>query len=78
MKRYYEQLTMKHLMGVAFGFVAIGIVWMVVVWMSSIDNLWLVPGVFLILSGTIKAIAVQIWVKVAKLGTDEHKPIKAL
>lgn len=78
MRRFYEQLTMKHLMGVALGIVLLGIVWTIVVWTSSVDNLWLIPGVFLVISGITKAVAVQIWIKVAKLGTDEHKPIKAL
>lgn len=78
MSKFYERISMKHLMLVAFGFMVLGIIWTLGVWTSSIDNLWMVPGVFLVISGITKAIAVQVWIRVAKLGTDQHKPIKAL
>lgn len=78
MSRFYERISMKHLMLVAFGFMVLGIIWTLGVWASSIDNLWMIPGVFLVISGITKAIAVQVWIRVAKLGTDQHKPIKAL
>lgn len=78
MSRIYERLSMKHLMMVALGFIVLGVLWTLGVWVSSIDNLWMVPGVFLIISGITKVIAVQVWIRIAKLGTDEHKPIKAL
>lgn len=78
MSRIYERLSMKHLMIIALGFIVLGVIWTLVVWSSSIDNIWMVPGIFLVISGITKAIAVQVWIRVAKLGTDEHKPIKAL
>lgn len=78
MTRLIENVSMKHLMMIASGFVLLGIVWIAIVWMSSADNIWVVPGVFLIISGITKTVAVQIWIRVAKLGTDEHRPIKAL
>lgn len=78
MTRIYERISMKHLMVVAFGFVLLGILWSLVIWMSAIDKIWLIPGIFMIISGITKAVAVQVWIRVAKLGTDEHKPIKAL
>ncbi len=78
MTRIYERLSMKHLMIVALGFIVLGVIWTLAVWTSSIDSIWVVPGIFLVISGITKAIAVQVWIRVAKLGTDEHKPIKAL
>lgn len=78
MNRIYERVSMKHLMMIALGFVVLGIIWIAMVWTTAIDNIWLVPGAFLIISGVTKGIAVQVWIRVAKLGTDEHKPIKAL
>lgn len=78
MKRAYERLSMKHLMIVALGFIMLGVIVTLAVWASSLDNIWVVPGVFLIISGITKSVAVQVWIRVAKLGTDEHKPIKAL
>lgn len=78
MTRIYERISMKHLMVIAAGFIVLGLLWMLTVWTTSVDNIWMIPGVFLVISGITKAIAVQIWVRVAKLGTDQHKPIKAL
>jgi uncharacterized membrane protein len=78
MTRLFENVSMKHLMFIALCFVLLGVVWIAVVWTSTADNLWAVPGVFLMVSGITKMVAVQVWVRVAKLGTDEHKPIKAL
>lgn len=78
MQRIYERLSMKHLMWIAISFIAIGLVWSGIVLASSMDSIWVIPGVFLVISGIVKSIAVQVWIRVAKLGTDEHKPIKAL
>lgn len=78
MSGIYQRLSMKHLMFVALSFIVLGLIWMAVVWSIELDNIWMLPGIFLIISGIIKSVAVQIWVRVAKLGTDEHKPIKAL
>lgn len=78
MSRLYERLSMKHLMMVALGFIVLGVVWTLVVWATSLDNILMIPGIFLVISGITKSVAVQIWIRVAKIGTDEHKPIKAL
>lgn len=78
MNRFLENVSMRHLMMISVGFVLLGFVWMLVIWSSTIDSIWLIPGVFLIISGIIKMVTVQVWIRVAKLGTDEHKPIKAL
>lgn len=78
MTRIYERVSMKHLMVISLGFIVLGIIWSAVVWSANIDNIWLVPGIFMVISGITKAVAVQVWIRVAKLGTDEHKPIKAL
>lgn len=78
MNQLFEHVSMRHLMLISIGFGVLGLVWMTVVWLSDIDTIWMVPGIFLIISGITKMVAVRVWVKVAKLGTDEHKPIKAL
>lgn len=78
MKSFYDRFSMKNLMTIAFGFIVLGVIWTLVVWSTSLDNIWIVPGIFLVVSGITKAVAVQVWIRVAKLGTDEHKPIKAL
>lgn len=78
MNQLFAHVSMRHLMLISVGFGVLGLVWMAVVWLSGIDTIWMVPGIFLIISGITKMVAVRVWVKVAKLGTDEHKPIKAL
>lgn len=78
MSSIYQRLSMKHLMFVALSFIVLGAIWMAVVWLIDLDNIWMVPGIFLIISGIIKSVAVQVWIRVAKIGTNEHKPIKAL
>ncbi len=78
MNSLFQHISMKHLMLFSVGMFLLGIVWLAVVWTSSIDKIWLVPGVFLIISAITKMIAVQVWMKVAKIGTPDHKPIKAL
>lgn len=78
MNNLLEHVSMRHLMAISLGFVLLGVLWIAVVLMAAVDQIWLVPGFFLIISGVTKAIAVRVWVRVAKLGTDEHEPIKAL
>jgi len=78
MNQLLEHISMKHLMVLSAGMLVLGFLWILTVWITGIDNIWLVPGGFLVVSGITKMIAVQVWIKVAKLGTDEHKPIKAL
>lgn len=78
MARPLDKIQMKHLHLMSLGVLALGVVWLIVAWIAGVDRIWLLPGIFLIISGVIKIVAVQLMVRVAKLGTDEHKPIKAL
>lgn len=39
---------------------------------------WLLAGVLLTWAGIVKIIVVLIWTNVARLGTDDHKPEKAI
>lgn len=78
MTQLYKRLSMKHLMLVALAFKVMGLLWVGAVLAADMDPIWLIPGFFLIISGITKAIAVQVWIRVARIGTDEHKPIKAL
>lgn len=78
MKRPLDHISMKHLMAVSLGTLLLGVLWIVVAWLGAPDRIWIVPGMFLVIAGIVQVAAVQIWIKVAKLGTDEHDPIKAL
>lgn len=78
MNRPLDRISMKHLMAVSIGTLLLGIVWIAVTWFAAPDRIWIVPGMFLIVAGAVQIVAVTIWIRIAKLGTDEHKPIKAL
>jgi hypothetical protein len=78
MKRPLDHISMKHLMAVSVGTLVLGVFWIVVAWMAAPDQIWIMPGMLLVIAGIVKVVTVQIWVKVVKLGTDEHDPIKAL
>ena len=78
MKRPLDRISMKHLMAVSVGTLVLGIVWIIVAWLAAPDRIWIVPGMFLVVAGIVQVVAVQVWVKVAKLGSDEHEPIQAL
>ncbi len=78
MKRPLDRISMKHLMAVSVGTLVLGLVWIIVAWLAAPDRIWIVPGMFLVVAGIVQVVAVQVWVKVAKLGSDEHEPIQAL
>lgn len=78
MKRPLDRVTMKHLMIVSCGTLLLGLLWIAVTWFAAPDKIWIVPGMFLVVAGIVQVTATQIWIRAAKLGTDEHKPIKAL
>ncbi len=78
MNRPLDRVSMKHLMAVSIGTLLLGIGWIVVAWIGAPDRIWITPGLFLIVAGIVQIVAVQVWIKVAKIGTDEHDPIQAL
>lgn len=78
MSRPLDKVHMKHLTWMSVGVLVLGIVWCLIAWFASADRIWIIPGIFLIISGIVKTISVLVMTRVAKLGTDEHKPIKAL
>jgi hypothetical protein len=78
MKRPLDRVTMKHLMSISVGTLVLGVLWILAAWMAAPDRIWIVPGMFLVVAGVVQVIAVQVWIRVAKLGTDEHEPIQAL
>jgi predicted signal transduction protein with EAL and GGDEF domain len=40
--------------------------------------LWLLIGILMLITGVVKIVMLQIWTRIARLGTDEHDPINAL
>lgn len=78
MKRPLDRVSMKHLMIASCTTLLLGVLWVIFTWFFAADKIWIVPGMFLIVAGIVQIIATQIWIRAAKLGTDEHKPIKPL
>jgi hypothetical protein len=44
----------------------------------SLDALWVLAGILLVITGIVKIVMLMIWTRLARLGTDEHEPINAL
>jgi hypothetical protein len=44
---------------------------------ASLDALWLLAGILLVITGVVKFAMLSIWTRIARLGTDEHQPINA-
>ena len=78
MGRPLDRVQMKHLSWMSISVLMLGIAWCIIAWFAAADRIWVIPGVFLVISGIVKTISVLVMTRVAKLGTDEHKPIKAL
>lgn len=78
MARPLDNVNMKHLSWLSYFVLLLGIAWIIVAWLFVSDRIWITPGVFLIVSGIVKIVAVNVMTRVAKLGTDDHKPIRAL
>ena len=69
---------MKHLYTTAWTITALGAAVTLVALVATIDALWLLGGILLVITGIVKLVMLAIWARVARLGTDEHDPINAL
>lgn len=69
---------MKKLNIAAWTITLLGVAITAVAGLFSLDALWMMAGILLILTGIVKVVMLLIWTRLAKLGTDEHDPINAL
>lgn len=69
---------MKYLHLISWFLTAIGVLMIGVTALASLAPLWMLVGILLFITGAIKIVMLQIWTRVARLGTDEHDPINAL
>jgi len=46
-------------------------------WLADFSEVWLLSGMLLTLAGIVKIIVVQIWLRVAGLGDDQHPPTRS-
>jgi hypothetical protein len=70
--------VVKRLNIAAWIITAAGLVVITIAGLLGLDALWLLSGVLLLLTGVIKLVMLQVWVRLARLGTDDHDPINAL
>lgn len=69
---------MKNLTITAWAITAVGAVMTLVAALASLDALWLLAGILLVITGIVKIVMLMIWTRIARLGTDDHDPINAL
>ena len=69
---------MKYLHLISWALTALGVLTVGIAALASLAPLWMLVGIFLFITGAIKIVMLQIWTRVARLGTDEHEPINAL
>jgi hypothetical protein len=68
----------KYLNIAAWTITLLGVAMTAIAGFLGLDALWLISGLLLILTGIVKVVMLLIWTRLARLGTDEHAPIKAL
>lgn len=68
MQFLFSSVSMWHLRLLSIAIVVLALVWIAIAWMFASDRIWVVPGVFLLITGLIKIIGIQVW---DKLGSTE-------
>lgn len=65
---------MKYLHLTSWIMTVLGLIIAIAARILDIDPMWFLAGVMLAWAGFVKIAVVQIWAKLARLGTDEHVP----
>lgn len=69
---------MRYLSITAWAITALGAATTLVGLVLSLDALWVLAGILLVITGIVKIVMLRIWTRLARLGTDQHDPINAL
>lgn len=69
---------MRYLYITSWAIIAIGVAVTLIGLVTSLDALWLLAGILLLITGIVKFVMLAIWTRIARLDTDEHDPINAL
>jgi predicted signal transduction protein with EAL and GGDEF domain len=69
---------MKYLSMLSWAITALGTVTILIAALIGMAPLWLLVGILMLITGVVKIVMLQIWTRIARLGTDEHDPINAL
>ncbi|HLU34362.1 MAG TPA: hypothetical protein VKZ61_01235 [Thermomicrobiales bacterium] len=71
-------MHLRYLTVTSWGMTILGVLAIVAAAMLDIDPVWMLLGIMLLLAGVVKLGMMLIWTRVAKMGTDQHRPIDAL
>jgi peptidoglycan biosynthesis protein MviN/MurJ (putative lipid II flippase) len=71
-------MHLRYLTVTSWGMTILGVLAIVAAAMLDIDPVWMLLGIMLLLAGVLKLGMMLIWTRVAKMGTDQHRPIDAL
>ena len=69
---------MRYLNITAWAMTALGAATTLIGMALSLDALWVLAGILLVITGIVKIVMLMIWTRIARLGSDEHEPINAL
>lgn len=69
---------MKYLTLLSWAITSLGALTIMVAALMGMAPLWLLVGILMLITGVVKIVMLQIWTRIARLGTDEHDPINAL
>jgi len=71
-------MHLRYLTVTSWGMTILGVLAIVAAALLNIDPVWMLLGIMLLLAGVVKLGMMLIWTRVAKMGTDQHRPIDAL
>ena len=83
MSRYAHRYThqgqhMKHLNIASWAITALGLLAIIASAVLDLNAMWLLAGILLTWAGIVKIIVVLIWTRLARMGTDRHRPEKGI
>ena len=73
MQLLFTRVTMRHLQLVSLGIVIFAVLWIVVASLFASDRIWIVPGVFLLITGIIKIVGLAVWNRLGDAESTETR-----
>lgn len=71
-------MHLRYLTVTSWGMTILGVLAIASAALFDIDPVWMLLGIMLLLAGVVKLGMMLIWTRIAKMGTDQHRPIDAL
>lgn len=70
-------MHLRYLTITSWGMTILGIIAIAAAAFLSVDPVWMLLGIMLLMAGIVKIGMMLVWTRIAKMGTDEHSPIDA-